>query len=426
MTGRQDEGSERRVTTLELFFDLVFVFTITQLTVLLAHDLSLAQVGRTLVIFAVLFWMYGAYAYLTNQVPPETTGRRVPLLLGMCGFMTCALALPGVFGDNGVAFGLGFLLVVLVHSALYALLHGRNVLSFALTNILAALCVTAAGVVDDSLAADGLWVAALLLQTVTPVLASRVRVGAAQTPVTERVGELDPAHFVERHGLLLLIVFGESVIAIGAGVGDATLDWGTFGGIALALALAAALWWSYFLHDEAAAEAALRRVSGLPRFRLTMRAYYYSFIPMLVGVAVLAAGVKLSIGHLPQHLPTAVAVAVAGGVSLYLSGSVCFRVSLGLRPLLLRSAAAALAWAAVPAGTRVSALAEFLGLVLLLTAMLRAESGRSRARAAGGRPEPGRLAQGPAAAGARRGRMRATDEVLAADAERGQQQRSGD
>ncbi|MEU5432789.1 low temperature requirement protein A [Streptomyces sp. NPDC020719] len=376
VSGAHTSGTEdRRVSTLELFFDLVFVFTLTQLTVLLTHDLSFAQAGRVLLIFVVLFWMYGAYAYLTNQVPPETNARRLPLVLGMSGFLTCALAIPGVFKDDGVAFGLGYLLVTVVHSALYALIHGRYVLSFALPNVAAALCVTAAGTVGGR-ATEAWWLAAIVIQTVTPGISGRItgRYTDTSEPVTSRVGALDPAHFVERHGLLLIVAFGESVIAIGVGSGDLRLDLGLFGGVVLALALATALWWTYFIRDEAAAEAALRRVTGITRFRTTMRAYFYCFVPMLLGVAVLAAGVKKSIGHLPDQLPTAPAVALAGGVALFLAGNVAFRASLRIAPLGYRAVATAAALATALLGVQVDALAELFALVLVLVAMLLAEA----------------------------------------------------
>ncbi|MEZ0064625.1 low temperature requirement protein LtrA [Streptacidiphilus sp. MAP12-20] len=372
-----EEGAEavgeRRVSTLELFFDLVFVFTITQLTVLLGRNLSFAQAGRVLLIFSVLFWMYGAYAYLTNQVPPETLARRIPLMLGMCGFLACALAVPDVFSGTGVAFGLGFLLVVVVHSALYAIRHGRYVLSFALTNVLAALCVTGAGLVHGA-AADELWGAALVLQTITPIISSRITgtsSDGARSRVTDQVGGLDPAHFVERHGLLLLIVFGESVIAIGAGADGLRLDWALFLGVVLALALAAALWWVYFDRDEEAAVHALHRATGVARFRRTLLAYYYSFIPMLLGVAVLAAGMRKAIGHLPEPLATAPSVALAGGVALFLLGNLALRLSLGIEePMRFRVAGAVGALATIRLGIRVAAVAELLGLVAVLIAML--------------------------------------------------------
>jgi low temperature requirement protein LtrA len=369
-----EAAGTRRVSTLELFFDLVFVFTITQLTVLLVDDLSFAQAGRVLLIFAVLYWMYGAYAYLTNQVPPETTARRLLLVVGMFGFLTCALAVPQVFGADGLAFGLGFVLVTVVHSALYALIHRQYVLSFAVTNLAAAGCVTAAGLVHGS-AADGLWVAAVLLHQVTPVLSSRVtgRYDGGSAIVAEAVGGLDPAHFVERHGLLLIIAFGESVVAIGAGATGVRIDGPLLLAVGLALALAAALWWTYFVGDEAAAEAALHRASGLPRFRLAMAAYYYSFIPMLLGVAILAAGVKKAIGHLAHPLALGPAAALAGGVALFLAGNLAFRRALRISPLRFRVATVAAAPATIPLGLW-TPVAQFLGLTLALVAMLLLEA----------------------------------------------------
>ncbi|MBW8802365.1 MAG: low temperature requirement protein A [Catenulisporales bacterium] len=374
-----EAGTPRRVTTLELFFDLVFVFTITQLTVLLADDLSFAQTGRVLLIFAVLYWMYGAYAYLTNQVPPENLARRVILVAGMFGFLTCALAVPQVFGTDGVAFGLAFILVTGVHSALYALIHRKYVLSFAVPNLVAAGCVTAAGAVHGRLS-DLLWLAAVLLQQTAPIISSRISgdYAGGRALVTETVGDLDPAHFVERHGLLLIIAFGESVVAIGAGAGGTRLDWALAAGIALALSLAATLWWTYFGRDESAAEHALAAATGLARFRLGMRAYYYSFIPMLLGIAIWAAGLKKAIGHLGDALPTAVAVALAAGVAVYLAGDLCFRLSLGIAPKRHRAAGAVAVLATIPLG-RVASAVQLLGLTVVMLLMLVAEEyGRRR------------------------------------------------
>ena len=373
-----EESAPRRVTTLELFFDLVFVFTITQLTVLLVADLSFAQVGRVLLIFSVLYWMYGAYAYLTNQVPPENLARRVVLMVGMFGFLTCALAIPKVFTVDGVAFGLAYLLVTGVHSALYALIHRKYVLSFAVPNLAAAGCVTAAGLVTGA-AVDGLWLAAVLLQQIAPVVSGRVTgdYGEGRARVTEHVGELDPAHFVERHGLLLIIAFGESVVAIGAGAAGTRLDWPLAAGIALALALAATLWWTYFGHDESAAEHALSQASGIQRFRLGMRAYYYSFIPMMLGIAILAAGLKVSIGHLGNALPTAAATSLAGGVAVFLAGDLCFRLSLRISPMFFRAVGAAAVLATIPLA-RASAAAQLLGLTLVMVLILVAEEDARR------------------------------------------------
>ncbi|MER6444573.1 low temperature requirement protein A [Streptomyces venezuelae] len=387
--------SEHRVSTLELFFDLVFVFTITQLTVLLADDLSLRGAGQVVLIFTVLFWMYGGYAHLTNQVPPDRTVRRVLLMLAMGAFLVCALAVPTAFGAGGTAFGLGYLLVVLVHGALFTQAHGRGVLWFALPNVLCALSVTAAGSFDG-LPAWGLWMLALLLQFVTPVVVQRVTASgaaepaaavtadAAQPTVGDQLGGMNAAHLVERHGLLLIIVFGESVIAIGIGVGSLPLSPGIAGGAFLALAIASAMWWMYFVRDEGRAEEVFAQTPPERRFKLAMVAYYYAFLPMLLGIAVFAAGVKKTIGHLGEHLHTGPAVALAGGVALYLAGDLAFRAALGIGPARYRAVALVLALATVPVGTGWAGAGQLVALACVLVGALAAEGRRSPAEPAEG------------------------------------------
>ncbi|MGI8528368.1 MAG: low temperature requirement protein A [Geodermatophilaceae bacterium] len=226
--GRTEE--EVRVSTVELFFDLVFVFTLTQLTALLADDLSAEGALRVGLIFTVLFWMYGAYAWATNQVPPDRFGRQALLVCGMAAFLVCALAIPHAFDRSGVIFGVGYLFVVVVHSVLYAQGYGWAVLRFAPVNALSALLVIWAGLVDGLLA-YGLWFAVVLIHTVPPWLVRR------STRFDVRA-----AHFVERHGLLLIVAFGESVIAIGVAIDPAQLDAGLLAAALLALILAAELW----------------------------------------------------------------------------------------------------------------------------------------------------------------------------------------
>ncbi|MEV6838975.1 low temperature requirement protein A [Streptomyces sp. NPDC051133] len=373
-TAAEEPG--RRVTTLELFFDLVFVFVLTQLTVLLAHDLTLATAGRVTLILVVLFWMYGAYAYLTNQVPPDRPSRRLLLMLGMGAFLVCALAIPRVFEDTGVVFGLGFLGAVVVHTALYTRSHGWDSLWYGVTNALAALAVTGAGLVNG-LAADGLWLLAIVLQVVTPVVAEHGpgrRDGRSPATLRMQLGALDPAHFVERHGLLLIIAFGESVISIGVGIGDLPLTPGLSAGAFLALALAVALWWTYFVRDEEAAEAAFRATPPHARWRLAMNAYYYAFLPMLLGIAFLAAGIKTTLGHLAEHPGPGPALTLAGGVALFLAGDVAFRSALALRPVRHRAVGAALALATAAPAVRLPAYGELLLLVAVLVGMLTVES----------------------------------------------------
>jgi low temperature requirement protein LtrA len=354
------EAEEQRVTSLELFFDLVFVFTMTQLTGLLAGDLSVATAVRAALIFMVLFWMYGGYAWLTNQVPPVLPARRLLLILGMGAFLVCALAIPSAFDGGGIAFGVGYLLVVLVHAGLYASVYGRTMVMWVGPfNFAAALCVIGAGLLGGP-AGYALWGSAIAIQLVMPY--------ANRSPARP---DIRTGHFVERHGLLLLIALGESVVAIGIGVGHEALSPRLFVAVLLGLALAAALWWSYFASDEERAEQALEAVPSLnQRLLLAVRAYFFCYVPMLLGIVALAAGVKLSIGHVTERLELAPALTLAAGVALYLAGEAAFRRTLGIRPVAVRAVAAVAALATVALGVTTTAAVQLVALVAILLGML--------------------------------------------------------
>src|SRR5215216_5347690 len=198
------EAEESRVTSLELFFDLVFVFTLTQLTALLAESLSWERLLQAFLIFIVLFWMYGGYVWLTNSVPPVTADRQLLLIAGMSAFLICALAIPNAFQDAGVAFGIGYLIVIIVHGFMYVRAVGWKVARFVPMNFLSAAAVIAAGFVDGP-GRYLLWFLAITLHVITSFLGTGLQF------------ELRVSHFVERHGLLLLVALGESIVAIGAG-----------------------------------------------------------------------------------------------------------------------------------------------------------------------------------------------------------------
>ena len=374
----QDRTEEEvRVSTLELFFDLVFVFTLTQLTGLLAAESSLERVAQIVLIFIVLFWMYGGYAWLTNRMAPNRPARRLLLMLGMAGFLVCALAIPQAFNDGGIAFGLGYLLVVLVHAALYTQVFGMGVVvRFAPLNVVAALTVIAAGFLEG-VSAYALWGVAVLMQFVTPSIVARV---APRLDV--RTG-----HFVERHGLLLIVALGESVVAIGVGLGHVTLDVGLYAAAVLGLSLACALWWTYFVGDAEHAERVMEEASPDRRFHLAINAYFYAYVLILLGVVAAAAGVEESIGHVTEQLETGPALALGIGIAMYLIGALAFRRVMGLRPAGYRGAAAMVALATIPLGISFSAAWQLVALVVCLVAMLAAEErARVAAIAVRGRP----------------------------------------
>ena len=200
--GVEAEGSQ--VTSLELFFDLVFVFTLTQLTALLSRSLSWESLLQSFLIFIVLFWMYGGYVWLTNSVPPVTASRQLLLIAGMAAFLICALAIPNAFAGTGVAFGIGYLIVIVVHGSMYVRAVGLKAARFVPMNFLSAAAIIGAGFIGGT-ARYVLWLLAIALHVITSFLGTGLQF------------ELRVSHFVERHGLLLLVALGESIVAIGAG-----------------------------------------------------------------------------------------------------------------------------------------------------------------------------------------------------------------
>jgi low temperature requirement protein LtrA len=361
-----------RVSTLELFFDLVFVFTITQLTGLLARDISFAAAGRVLLIFGLLWWMYGGYAWLTNTRTPSRAPERLLLLVGMAGFLIIGLSIPGAFGsdgahgEDGVALGIGYLLVVLVHSALYLRVN-RNIWRILPFNLTSPLLVIIAGLTAAP-AAYVLWGAALAIQVLGPVF---VRLGGRF--------EIQPGHFAERHGALLIVAFGESVADVGIGAAQQRVTVALALSAVLGLALTAALWWAFFgAGDDERAEAAMSAADPELRPRLALSAYFYAYIPMLLGIVAAAAGLKTAVGHPGAALATGSALALAGGVTLFLAGDVAFRHVLRISPLGYRAAAALAALAAWPVAVATSAAAGIVLLTGVVAAALAAEGRATR------------------------------------------------
>jgi low temperature requirement protein LtrA len=387
-----------RVSTLEIFFDLVFAFTLTQLTSVLASHVSWLSVGQVVLIFGLLWWMYGAYAWLTNARPPVHTTERLLLLIGMAGFLVIGLAIPRGFSNYGLVLGVGYLIVVLVHTGLYYRVNA-NILRVAPFNIASALLVIAAGLLHEpsgaaSWAAYVVWIAALVIQLGSPLV----------VPVPD-LFELRPAHFSERHNALLIVAIGASVVAVGIGAaGPASqpgaVSWRLLASAVLGLAVAAAMWWIVFgSGDEERAERLLTEASSERRTHLALSAYFYGFIPLLLGLVATAAGVLRSVilaaappaPTLPMSVRAGQAAILAGGAALFLAGNVINRRQLTAEPVRLRVVAAVLVLASTAVGIAAGLEAQLVVVTALLMAPLIAESRR---------PSRGRAGSSPAGADA--------------------------
>jgi len=356
-------GSE--VTSLELFFDLVFVFTITQMTNLLARDPTWTGLFQTVLIFGNIWWMYGGYAWLTNAVPPRELGVRLLLLVGMSGFLLISLAIPTAFGAGGIVFGIGYMTVTLVHTGVF-LRHSQQTVLKAIIGLGPYNIVTAALLLAAGFASGGwrwgLFGASFLIHWVTRYLTGlsgfRIRTG----------------HFVERHGLIVLIAIGESVVAVGLGLGTAPLPAGRIAAALLGLALAALLWWLYFNGDEERAQRSMDRAPEDRRPWLAVHAYGYIFLPLLGGILVVAAGMKLAVVHYDVPETTATALFLAAGVTVYMIGLVLFRWLLHSGPLSVRLAIGILALPTAFIGIAATPVAQLIVLVLILIAGVIADS----------------------------------------------------
>ncbi|MEV7178744.1 low temperature requirement protein A [Kitasatospora sp. NPDC093679] len=357
-TAVEGEG-ELRVGPLELFFDLVFVFTITQLTASLVHHLTPGGLVRVLVMLAVIWWMYDAFIWLTNAMPPSTHPRRAFLLLGMTGFLIVSLAVPHAFDGSGAAFGWAYLLVIAVHTGMFAAagVARGSVLRMGGLNLVIAVLVVVGGYLEGSVQL-ALWTASLALQIANPYLVDLPQF------------HLRADHFVERHGLVVIVAFGESVVALGAGAaGHEELTAGPVGAAVCALAVCIGLWWAYFGHDDDERTVAVMAVlDDARRNRVAIRVHNLGHYALLLAVILFAAGAESAVAHPTAVLSTARAAVLAAGPALFLVANAGIRRTFGLHPLLPRLVAAALVAATVPLGTGRSALVQLGAIAVLMAA----------------------------------------------------------
>jgi low temperature requirement protein LtrA len=359
-----------RVSTLELFFDLVFVFTLTQLTGLLADDLSGRGAIQIALMLGIIMWMYDGFAWLTNAVVPNNRLRRTLMLVGMGGFLAIALAIPDAFGDAGWVFGLGYFVVNAVHSGLFVIAGGPGAAQA--MRRLAPLNLTSAALVLVGGFLPGNWrYAAWGLALLVDVAAPYLRPFAGFT--------ISPGHFVERHGLVVIIALGESIVAIGVGAAGLDVDLALVTVAALGLTLSYLMWWVYFGEGDEAAVHALAAVPQERRPMVAVRAYGYAHYALLLGVVVAAAGVKKVVGHSGDELKLAEAVTLAAGVALYLVGDVTFRRVLRIGSTRFRAGGAAVALATIPLGL-VIGVGQLVTLIAVLLAMLIVEARASSRR----------------------------------------------
>ena len=350
-----------RVSTLELFFDLVFVFTITQVAVIAEHTPSWTGAAQAVLELLVIYWMYGGFAWLTNMLGSERPRQRVVLLVGMAAFFVVSLAVPRAFSDDGVAFGIAYLALNLVHLGGF-LLRGSATFSTMLVvgrwNLLAATLVLVAAFVHG----PGhwlLWLGAVAVQYLPPALSR-----------TTQAFDIGVEHFAERHGLMVIIVLGESLVSVALAATELPVDGPLVVGTLCGLAASAALWWAYFGGEDEAAAAALRARPPQRRGWYALVGYDLPTVLMLAAVVSVAVGSRLSLPELTRRTSTAAATFIAAGAALYLAGLALCRLVLGFRSPVPLLAAAVLVLATLPLGTALGAAQELISAAVVVTVLL--------------------------------------------------------
>jgi low temperature requirement protein LtrA len=347
-----DEGqldqTEKRVVPLELFFDLVFVFAVTQVTVLMSHKPTWEGLGEGLLVLIALWWCWGAYAWLTNYIASDEGLERLLMFVVMGALLIAALAVPHAFDEDALLFGLAYAVARWMHIFIWAEANddvdiGQAVVRLARTAVPGPALLIVAGLVDDGTLRAVLWIVGLSIDYAGPYVygVSGFRVSAG--------------HFAERFSLIVIIALGESIVAIGAGVTE-ELDAGILAAAICGLALSCALWWAYFDVVAVVAERRFRRMEPDLRVRIARDSYSYIHLPMIAGIVLVALGVKKTIQHVDEPLKLVPTVALFGGVALYYAGHVGFRLrNLGTLNR-IRLGALILSLALIPLAVEVDAL----------------------------------------------------------------------
>ena len=307
-----------RVSALELFFDLVFVLAITQCTALMAHDPTWRGIAQGLVLLGLLWWSWVGFAWLTSVVDPEDGGVRLVLFAAMAALLVTSLCVPTAFGDDlGVTLVLAYGAVRLCHIALFLLASREDPgLRHAVVGLAASTAVGVAILLAGSMvhgdARLAVWAVALVLDMGGPLV------------IDTSGWRLVPGHFAERHGLIVIVALGESIVAIGVGAA-AGVDAGVIIAAVLGMAVAGACWWTYFDVVSFAAAARLVEIHDLKvRNGLARDAFSYLHLPLVAAIVLVALGMKTTLAHVDEALAWEPAVALVGGASLFLLGNVAF------------------------------------------------------------------------------------------------------
>ncbi|MGE4029300.1 MAG: low temperature requirement protein A [Thermoleophilia bacterium] len=323
---RHEGGEEQKATTLELFFDLVFVFAITQISHLLLVHLTWTGAGQALFVLLIVWWAWTYTTWMANFMDPDETAVRVLLLAVMLASLLMSIAIPEAFGDRALLFAGAYVALQVVRNLFITTacppgsrIRGNFSAILVWSVVSGAVYIT--GAFLDGEARVLVWIAALLIDVGGP--AARYWVPGMPRVVTDD-WRIDTGHFSERFQLFVIVALGESIVLTGATASGLEMDLARVTAIAVAFIGSAALWWLYF---NATARIAGRILAGSEDpGRLARDAYTYLHVPIVAGIIVTAVGDELVIAHPGATLHGPELIALAAGPALYLVGHLLFRL----------------------------------------------------------------------------------------------------
>jgi low temperature requirement protein LtrA len=367
------------VSPLELFFDLVFVFALTQVTAYMAHEIDaghgLEGLLRGVLVLMLLWWSWVGWSWLGNITDVEAPALKMTMLAGMSALFVLALSIPEAFDDDPsgldgpLVLALAYLAVRVLHFLMFWLVARedpslRGQLTRFAPSVAGSSVVLIVASQTEGDTQTALWALALVADYVGTWLG-----GASGWRLPS------PGHFSERHGLIVIIALGESIVAIGVGVAQLPVTWPILVAAALGLLLASAMWWAYFDVSALVGEQALAAEPMETRARLARTAYTFAHMPMIVSIVIGALGLKKVLEYvadtehhdLSDSLTGVALGALVGGVAVYLLAHVAFKwvVARELNPVRLGAAALLLiAWAPLTMVPALGQLAVVVGVVL--------------------------------------------------------------
>lgn len=373
-----------RVTTFELFFDLVYVFAFTQVTGLMAETHSAFGILQAMIVLGLLWWTWEAYGWLSNQSPADQPVMRIGMSVAMISVFIIALTVPEAFDDlpggwhGPLVLAFAYTIVRLVHAALYLAAAGRDralqrqvVMTVAVAGAPAMIALIVGALVGGP-AQTWIWLGAFLYDFAVTYASSRQGGNWRIYSTT---------HWAERHGLIVILALGESIVAIGVGVAQEPIDAAVVLGAVLSVLLSILLWWSYFVRAAAAGEHELERRTDAARAMLGINGYTYLHLAIISGIILAALGVEDAMAHIGdvEHYGWFGAAALSSGLALYIGATAVFLRVVGQPWSWVRIIAAVALIALIPVLAAVAPIGALAIAALVLVAALVIESVRGRA-----------------------------------------------